>query len=202
MFRLLEWLDRDLIGSRCIVVTCSSSADSQGWRVYFSLPVFPCSQVAEALQAQARAGCEVGDHVRRGQVLCESGDIGFAPEPQHDFNDTWSHMLRPVEFRVCKEVLKQCGSPSNSNHHYRICDHTKSRKLVSLQAPPRRVAQCSGSGRAFPASSLWPRTFLSRTQQPLQVIESALRKGERQTEKERASFQCPRKSRVLVAGVP
>ncbi|OLQ07633.1 hypothetical protein AK812_SmicGene8971 [Symbiodinium microadriaticum] len=54
------------------------------------------------------ARVQVGDHVRRGQVLCESGDIGFAPEPQHDFNDTWSHMLRPVEFRVCKEVLKQC----------------------------------------------------------------------------------------------
>lgn len=27
------------------------------------------------------ARVQVGDHVRRGQVLCESGDIGFAPEP-------------------------------------------------------------------------------------------------------------------------
>ena len=29
---------------------------------------------------------QVGEMVRRGQVLCESGDIGFAPEPSHGFS--------------------------------------------------------------------------------------------------------------------
>jgi len=52
-----------------------------------------CGLVAEYLHTSAGSALvKAGDAVRRGQVLCETGDVGFAPEPHlhielHDADD-------------------------------------------------------------------------------------------------------------------